>query len=100
MIDIILNTVISQVHSLWVCFDQNLNKINLLHFYKLEQLNSIRQTSSLAGFLCKAFNLEVVQAAAMFRPTETNPKIPCESFPDINYGLWKDYQLVHYRDKK
>lgn len=56
-----------------------------------DQLNNIRQTSSLANLLCKTTDMETVQLNPMFRASEHNPKIICATLPELNYELWREY---------
>lgn len=58
--------------------------------FTLEQLNNIRQTTSLSNIMCKTGVTDYIQVNAQFRPSETNPKIPCDSLPEIDYLLWRE----------
>lgn len=60
-----------------------------------EQLNSIRQVSSIANLLCKTTDFEAVQMSPLFHVSETNPKILCASLPELNYELWREYGPYH-----
>ncbi len=31
----------------------------------------------------------------MFVPSNTNPKISCQSFPEIDYELWRDTKVFY-----
>jgi hypothetical protein len=53
-------------------------------------LNNIRQTTSLSNILCKTGVVDYDQVNAPIRPSEANPKIPCDSLPEINYLLWRE----------
>lgn len=69
-------------------------KNNFFIFFKKsksDQLNNIRQTSSLANLMCKTTDIQAVQMNPQFRPSETNPKILCATMPEINYELWREY---------
>ncbi|KAH7644884.1 salivary peroxidase/catechol oxidase [Dermatophagoides farinae] len=59
--------------------------------FNIDQLNNIRQTSSLANLMCKTTDIQAVQMNPQFRPSETNPKILCATMPEINYELWREY---------
>ncbi|CAG2115667.1 unnamed protein product, partial [Medioppia subpectinata] len=59
--------------------------------FSSEQLECIRQTTSLANLLCKTANLGSIQVNPMFIPSHSsNPKISCHKLPDIDYELWRD----------
>lgn len=60
------------------------------HVWYSEQLNNIRQTTSLSNIMCKTGVTDYIQVNAQFRPSETNPKIPCDSLPEIDYLLWRE----------
>lgn len=60
-------------------------------FLFTEQLNSIRQTSSLANLLCKTTDFDTIQLNPLFYVSETNPLVHCSSLPEINYELWREY---------
>ncbi|XP_054158735.1 peroxidase-like [Oppia nitens] len=62
-----------------------------------EQLDNIRQTTSLSNLLCKTMDLKSIQVNPMFIPSHSsNPKISCQVLPEIDYELWRD---VHYFKK-
>jgi peroxidase len=58
--------------------------------FKIEQLNNIRQVSSLANLLCKTTDFDYVQANPQFRASEHNPKVPCHAFAEFDYHLWSE----------
>ncbi|KAI2800768.1 hypothetical protein BLOT_012340 [Blomia tropicalis] len=63
--------------------------------FTIEQLNSIRQTFSLANLLCKTTDLETVQLNPLFKASDANPQIFCSTLPELNYDLWREYGPYH-----
>jgi len=54
------------------------------------QLENIRHVSSLSNILCKAGYIESAQPNAFFLESSHNAKIPCQSYPELDYSLWAD----------
>ncbi|RWS15762.1 Peroxidase-like protein [Dinothrombium tinctorium] len=60
--------------------------------FTLVQLDSIRNTTCLSGLLCKTSDyVDKIQKHAFFPASRYNPLIPCKSFPEIDYRLWKEH---------
>ena len=56
------------------------------------QLSNLKRVTTLSNFLCKTSDyLPSVQKYAFFPPSGYNPQIPCQSVPDIDYKLWREY---------
>ncbi|CAG2103066.1 unnamed protein product, partial [Medioppia subpectinata] len=58
--------------------------------FTIAQLDNIKSRASLANLLCKTSGFNVMQLHAMYTPTNDNPRIPCDHFPDIDYRLWSE----------
>ncbi|RWS29259.1 Peroxidase-like protein [Leptotrombidium deliense] len=70
-----------------------LKQILVMHLFLLsiEQLDNIRDTTSLSSLLCETSDhLQKVQKKGFFPPSDYNPYVPCKSFPGIDFNLWRE----------
>lgn len=61
------------------------------------QLANIRASTSLAGLLCQSSAVGALQPAPFYLPNSSdNPLLPCDSFPELDYRLWREEEVVEY----